>query len=294
MSELLAKTPCRRRPQRCSGPDARVARLPAAERRRYAAGTGERADIIRDNSRREAPRVSNDLMSRSSDTVGSPASILAIRDWLDWSRFARSACVSLLRWRHSRSPIASLSLSSTYAASSGFRRRNSWAVPTFQPFASRRRRFSSRTLVLPQSTDARVNDRLRRPPRLLAEDRQNHDGVGVGPVHDPPVGSGIPDSQLVAPRSHDRHRPRVRPRKHLALLQQPKQVSCLDPGRLRKGRRLDLPVKPDERLVARAHDGDDMSDLIFRQVVARNGPHNLTSQSSGRASRAAHRDVMRT
>ncbi len=233
---------------------------PAGERELYAAGTGERADMIRDNSRREAPRISSDLMSRSSDTDGSPASILAIRDWLDWSRFARSACVSLRRWRHSRKPIASRTLSSMYAASSVLRRRNSWAVPTFQPLASRRRFFSSRTVVLRQSADARVNDRLRRRPGLVAEDRQNHDGVGVSPVHDPPVDFGVTNSQFVTSRPHNGHRPRVGHRQRLALLQQPEQVSRLDPGRLRKGRRLDLSVKPHERPIARAHDEDDMSD----------------------------------
>jgi hypothetical protein len=94
--------------------------------------------MIRDNSRREAPSVSSDLIRRSSETDGSPASILAIRDWLDWSRLASSACVRFRRRRHSRNPSASRTLSSTYAASSAVIRRNSWAVPTFQPLASRR------------------------------------------------------------------------------------------------------------------------------------------------------------
>jgi hypothetical protein len=189
-------------------------------------------------------------MSRSSETDGSPASILAIRDWLDWSRLASSACVKFRRRRHLRTPIASRTLSSTYAASSEVSRRNSWAVPTFQPLASRRRRFSSRTVVLPQSADARVNDWCWRRPGCLAEDRQNHDSIGIGPVHDPPVGFGASDTQFVAARPHYGHRPRERHRQHLALLQQPKQIASLDPRRLRKWRRPDLPVKPDERLVA--------------------------------------------
>src|SRR5439155_16530052 len=94
------------------GPDARAPR--AAQPARYAAGTGERAEMIRDNSRREVPRISSDLISRSSDTEGSPASILAMRDWLDWRRFARSACVRLRRRRRLRRPVASRALRSMY------------------------------------------------------------------------------------------------------------------------------------------------------------------------------------
>jgi len=45
--------------------------------------------MIRDSSWREAPRISSELISRSNDTEGSPASILAMRDWLDWRRLAR-------------------------------------------------------------------------------------------------------------------------------------------------------------------------------------------------------------
>lgn len=112
--------------------------------------------MIRVKSRRVAPRVSSDLTSRSSDTDGSPASILAIRDWLDWSRLARSHCVSSRRRRHSRNAIAARTLSSMYAASSELRRRNPRAVPTFQPRAFKRRRFCSRTEILSQSTDVRV------------------------------------------------------------------------------------------------------------------------------------------
>src|SRR5205809_2137989 len=71
----------------------RAARYPG----RHAAGTGERAEMIRDSSWREVPRISRDLTSRSRDTEGSPASIFAMRDWLDWRRLARSACVRLRR-----------------------------------------------------------------------------------------------------------------------------------------------------------------------------------------------------
>src|SRR3989441_8743111 len=129
----------------------------AAPHARYAAGTGERAEMSRDNSRREVPRINSDLIRRSSDTEGSPASILAMRDWLDWRRFARSACVRLRRRRRLRRPVANRALRSIYAASSSLRRRNSWAVPIFQPFASNLRRFSSRTVVLPEPSSAGVS-----------------------------------------------------------------------------------------------------------------------------------------
>ena len=245
--------------------------------------------MIRDNSRREAPSISSDLMSRSSETVGSPASILAIRDWLDWSRVASSACVRFRRRRHSRKPIARRTLSSTYAVSSAVSRRNSWAVPTFQPLTSRRRRFASRTVVLPRSADARINDGFRRRPSRLAEDGQNHDGVVIGPINDPPVGSGGSDAQFVAARSHDGHWPRVRHRQHLALLQQPKQIAGLDPRRLRKGRRPDLSVKPHERLVARAHDSDRMSDPTCRQDRA----YNFAVERTRFARRSPRRSAVR-
>jgi hypothetical protein len=41
-----------------------------------------------------SPNTNNDRISRSKETDGSPASILATRDWLDFSRFANSTCVS--------------------------------------------------------------------------------------------------------------------------------------------------------------------------------------------------------
>ncbi len=200
--------------------------------RRYAAGTGDRAEMIRDSSRREAPRISSDLTRRSRDTEGSPASIFAMRDWLDWRRFARPACVRLRRRRRSRRPVASRTLRSIYAASSALRPRNCCGVPIFQPLASSRLRFPSRTLVLPQSPDARVNDDLWRRPRLLAEDLQNHHGVGVEPVHDSPVSSGVTDPELMTARPHNGHRPRLRHADRLPLLQQTKQITGLDPGRL--------------------------------------------------------------
>src|SRR5438093_12884500 len=89
----------------------------AAHRGRYAAGTDERAEMIRDSSRRDVPRISSDLTSRSRDTEGSPASIFAMRDWLDWRRWARSACVILRRRRRARRAMTSRALRALYPPS---------------------------------------------------------------------------------------------------------------------------------------------------------------------------------
>lgn len=230
--------------------------------------------MIRDSSRREVPRISNDRIRRSRDTEGSPASIFAIRDWLDWRRLARSACVRLRRRRRSRSPMASRALRSIYAASSSLRRRNSWVVPNFQPLASSRRRFSSCTVVLPEPAGTGVNDSFGRRRGLLAEDLQNHHGIGVQPIHDSPISPVVTDSELVTARTHNWHRPRVRHPNCLALLQQTKQIAGFDPGRAGERRRLDLSVKPDERLVARAHGRYNMSDPAWGQWGARSAPHD--------------------
>jgi hypothetical protein len=245
--------------------------------------------MIRDNSRREAPRISSDLIRRSNDTEGSPASILAMRDWLDWRRFARSACVRRRRRRRSCRPMASRTLRSTYAASSGLRRRNSWALPILHPFASSRRRFSSRTVVLPQSANACINDGLRRGPGLLAEDLQDHHSVDVEPVHDPPVCSGVPDSHLVTARPYNGHWPRLRQAKRLPLLQQAKQITGLDPARLREGRCLDLSLKPHERPVARAHRAT-LCQIRHGVNMAWSAPHNNMGERTGSEQPAAHHD----
>ena len=59
------------------------------------------------------------------------------------------------------------------------------------------------------------------------------------------------NAQLVAPHPDGRHRPRLRHRQHLALLQQSEQIAGLDPRRFGTRRRPDLSVKA--RPSARAH-----------------------------------------
>jgi hypothetical protein len=48
-------------------------------------------EIVRPISFTETPRARSDLIGRSIVTVGSPASILATRDWLDLTTLANSA-----------------------------------------------------------------------------------------------------------------------------------------------------------------------------------------------------------
>src|SRR5271170_7622309 len=68
----------------------------------------DRAMIVA-NSRLDVPRAKSDFTSRSSDTVGSPASILATRDWLDLMARARPSWVTPRACRRVFSPSASFS-----------------------------------------------------------------------------------------------------------------------------------------------------------------------------------------
>ena len=70
--------------------------------------------MIRGRSRFEAARASRDLTSRSSDTVGSPDSIFATRDWLDCRVFARVVWLMPWEFRRARSPSATFSRKSWF------------------------------------------------------------------------------------------------------------------------------------------------------------------------------------
>src|SRR5271157_6336174 len=72
-----------------------------------------------------SPSASSDRTSRSIETDGSPASIFATRDWLDLILFATATWVIRRDFLRMDSCLARLSLTSTYAASSGERLRNS-------------------------------------------------------------------------------------------------------------------------------------------------------------------------
>src|SRR5213594_5041281 len=77
------------------------------------------------------------------------------------------------------------------SASSSVSPRNSRALPTFQPFASRRLLFSSCTIVLPEPLPTGIDDGLGRRLGLLAEDLQDHNGIGIHAVEDSPGGRAI-------------------------------------------------------------------------------------------------------
>ena len=194
-------------------------------------------------------------MSRSIDTDGSPASIFAIRDWLDLSALARDIWVSRRRCLRSFRLWARRSLRSTYAASSSDNPRKSFAVPIFQPLASSRRFFTSRMCVLLQPSLAGRNHGCGRGPRLLREHVQDHDRIRGYVVHDSPRRGAVLDSQFVATRSDRGHGSRLGHGQGSTLLQAAQEVAHLQPCGMREGRALDLSVQPGERLVGRAHRG---------------------------------------
>src|SRR5713226_649114 len=104
-----------------------------------AQGNTERdSERTRPSSLRDSPKTKSERTSKSRETEGSPASILATLDWLDFSNRASSIWVSFFERRRCWKFLASASFISIYAASSGVSCKNSAADPTFQPFASSR------------------------------------------------------------------------------------------------------------------------------------------------------------
>jgi len=126
-------------------------------------------------------------------------------------------------------------------------------LPTLQPFASRRFRFDSRIVVAPETLPARLDHRLGSPRRFLAEDLQDHDGIRVTSIDDPPRDSSVLDAQFMASWSNRRHRSRMGHTQQLALLQSSEKKPRLEPGRGREWRSPDLPVEPDKRSVHSSH-----------------------------------------
>ena len=83
----------------------------------------------------DAPRESSDRRSKSMDTDGSPASILATRDWLELIALASWICVIFLRNRRCFKKDARASRISIRDSSSGVSSRKSAEEPIFQPAA---------------------------------------------------------------------------------------------------------------------------------------------------------------
>jgi hypothetical protein len=192
-------------------------------------------------------------MSRSMDTDGSPASILATRDWLDLMSFANCTWLSRRRLRLCRRLSLNRTFRSIYRDSSGVSSRNSSALPTFHPFFSSLSFFALRIVITLQSFLTCIKDMFRRLLNLLAEHLRDHHGIWIRPIDDSPRDALVGDSQFVASPTNAGHRPGMRQVQFLSLLQSTKEISSLQPGRPRKRRRFHFPVQPDERFVIGAH-----------------------------------------
>jgi hypothetical protein len=203
---------------------------------RYAA-TGRRRDVsTRARSRFVAPVAKNARSSKSSEMLGSPASIFATRDWLDRSFFASAAWVTPCRIRRCFNAPLTAKRVSTRAASSADNSKNSAAPPTRQPAASTRFRFlasilvsSSYRVVQTKPAPAILNHARRRLLRPFLKDIRNNDRIVIKPIDNPPRLAGVHDSQLVAPSPDRPHRPRVRHSQPFAPLQPPQQHAGLNP-----------------------------------------------------------------
>src|SRR5580698_6065250 len=153
--------------------------------------------MIAANSLFEVPSANIDLTSKSSETVGSPASILATRDWLDFIVWASSTWVTPFACRRALRPSASLSRNSIYISSWSDSPSNSLALPTFQPLDSSFLRLLSRIFVLLQAIPASCYNAFGRLPGLLGEHFKYHNCVFINPIQDAPGGIRVIDSQLM-------------------------------------------------------------------------------------------------
>lgn len=95
------------------------------------------------NSRIDAPSVSSDFTSKSRETLGSPASIFATRDWLECSECASWLWVTPRDFRRALRPSASLRRRSINTSSWSLKPRKSLASPPRQPFSVNFFRLSS-------------------------------------------------------------------------------------------------------------------------------------------------------
>ena len=203
-----------------------------------------RRPMMAARSRFDAPSASSDLMRRSSETVGSPASIFATRDWLDFSEAASATCVMPRDVRRSLSPSASFSRSSMYASSSSVRPRKSLTVPKTHPFFCSFFRLLSFILVVTavplEALFAHLNQTFRRLLGLLGKDRENQNGISVNAVNHSPICLGIVDPQFMAARPNRRHGLRFWHSKRLSLLEAAQQKPDLHSCDWGKRRSLDL------------------------------------------------------
>jgi len=79
------------------------------------------------------------------------------------------------------------------------------------------------------------------------------DRISINPINDPPGDTFVVDTQFMAPWTDRRHGSGIWHPKFLATLQLSQQEACLKSRGGRQWRRLDLAVKPDQRLVDGSH-----------------------------------------
>ena len=156
-------------------------------------------------SRFDAPRARSERISKSIDTEGSPDSIFAILDWLDFTIFANCIWVSFRFCRLFLRLSPSLSLSSMYADSSGVSWRNSSTVPTLQPFSSRRFFFVLCIVIILNTLFADVNHAFRSLRGFFLKYFQNKYCIIVDTIYDAPCSTLVINSKLVAPLTYRWH-----------------------------------------------------------------------------------------
>ena len=172
-----------------------------------------------------APNNNRELTSRSIETDGSPASILATRDWLDWRRLANSIWDSPCCFLRARRLRLSASFISIRTASASDRPRNSFTVPTVHPAASSRAFLPflmssslSEPVVLAKSSLTSFNHRCRCLSRLLRENIEDNYSVRIHSIQNTESAGFIVHSQFMTSASNNRHGPRVRKFEQLSFL----------------------------------------------------------------------------
>ena len=95
----------------------------------------------------------------------------------------------------------------------------------------------------------------RRLQRLLAEHLEDHDGIRINPIYDPPGLLLIRNPELMAPFPNRSHWTRMRRTQRLASLKATQKDSRFDPRRCPKRRRFDFSMKPYDWLLIGTHGG---------------------------------------
>lgn len=131
----------------------------------------------------ETPSARSDFTSRSIETVGSPASIFATRDWLVLIILATSTWLSLLDDRCSRSERLRAIFISIYSISLGVRFKKSSADPRDQPFDLSFFLLSAFTVVLSQELFAFVFYTFWSFTCFLFKHFNNNNCVAIYPVY---------------------------------------------------------------------------------------------------------------